>query len=215
MSLQNLPLFAHPEISIILPTYNRAAYLNRCIDSVISQSFPDWELIIVDDGSSDPTLEIVDPYLTQFPHIRYMKHRNRQMGLSRNAGIQASFGQYITFIDSDDQYKPEHLESRLTYLKNHPDVDLISGGFESSEEIWFTDFVHPEQKIYMRECALGPTFFGKRHVFFELKGFNDLRFGEDPDFWMRAEQVFHVQKITQPETYIYTRAPDSISREWG
>ncbi|MFM6453779.1 MAG: glycosyltransferase family 2 protein [Planktothrix sp.] len=76
------------------------------MNSVINQTFKDWELLIVDDGSQDQTFEIINPFLEQWENIRYLKHKNRKQSLSRNAGIQASFGKYITFIDSDDQYKP-------------------------------------------------------------------------------------------------------------
>ncbi|YAF95049.1 MAG: glycosyltransferase family 2 protein [Nodularia sp. CChRGM 3473] len=201
-----------PEITVILCTYNRAEYLKNCINSVIHQTFPDWELIVVDDGSQDHTFEIVNPYLQKFPNIRYLRHQNRKLGYAKNAGIQASFGNYITFIDSDDAYKPNHLVSRLEYMQANPEIDLIQGGFYSTEEIWVADYFQPGKTINLRECVLGPTFFGKRQVFFELKGFNNIPYGEDTDFWERAEKIFHTQKISEPQTYIYTRAETSITK---
>ncbi len=213
--MSHFPLFPSPAVSIILPTYNRAGFLQRCISSVVAQSFPDWELIVVDDGSDDNTFAIVDPFVQQLPNVRYLKHRNRKLALSRNAGIQASFGRYITFIDSDDAIKQQHLQSRLDYMRAAPDVDLIQGGIEIFEDIWFADFFRPGEKIHIRDCVLGPTFFGKRHVFFELQGFRDLAYGEDTDFWARAEQRYTTRKIEHPETYVYTRADDSISRRFS
>ncbi|QIR40691.1 glycosyltransferase family 2 protein [Tolypothrix sp. PCC 7910] len=201
-----------PEISVLLCTYNRDKYLSNCINSVINQTFRDWELVIVDDGSQDNTFEIVNPYLKEFRNIRYLKHQNRKLGYAKNAGIQASFGKYITFIDSDDAYKPNHLESRLGYMKANAAIDLIEGGFDSEEEVWVADYFQPGKTINLRECVLGPTFFGKRQVFFELKGFNNIPYGEDTDFWQRAEQIFKTQKITEPQTYIYTRAETSITK---
>ncbi len=201
-----------PEISIILCTYNRAKYLNKCIDSVINQSFKNLELIIVDDGSEDNTFEIVQPYFQQFNNIRYLKHQNRKLGLSKNAGIQTSFGKYITFIDSDDTYQINHLESRWEYMQLHPAVDLIEGGFFSDEEILVADYFQTGKTINLRECVLGPTFFGKRKVFFELGGFNNIPYGEDTDFWERSQEKFKTQKLTEPQTYIYTRAETSITK---
>jgi glycosyltransferase involved in cell wall biosynthesis len=201
-----------PEISIILCTYNRAKYLNNCIDSVLNQTFKDWELLVVDDGSQDNTFEIVNSYIQKCDKIRYLKHTNRKLWYSKNAGIQASFGNYITFLDSDDAYKPNHLESRLEYMKAHLEVDLIEGGFETEEEVWVADYFKPGQKINLRECVLGPTFFGKRHVFFQLKGFNNISYGEDTDLWYRAEKKFRTQKLAEPQTYLYTRAETSITK---
>lgn len=201
-----------PTISVILSTYNRAKYLNDCINSVLQQTFQDFELIVVDDGSQDHTFEVVNAYLQEFNHIRYLKHQNRKAAYARNAGIQASFGNYITFIDSDDTYKPNHLESRLEFMEANPEIDLIVGGFEIEEEFSVPDYFQPGQTINIRECVVGGTFFCKRHVFFELKGFNNVSYGEDTDLWERAEKIFKTQKIKEPETYIYTRVEDSITK---
>lgn len=204
-----------PQISVILCTYNREKYLTTCINSVISQTFQDWELIIVDDGSDDNTFPIVDTYIKKFNNIRYLKHQNKKQCYAKNAGIQACFGKYITFIDSDDTYKPHHLESRLEYMKANPEIDLIEGGFFIEEEIWLADYFNPSKSINLRECVLGPTFFGKRHVFFELQGFKHFVYGEDTDMWERAEKIFRTQKITEPQTYIYTRAETSVTKSFS
>lgn len=202
----------NPEISVVVCTYNRAQYLERCIESVIHQTFQNWELLIVDDGSQDETFTIVNSYVQKFANIRYLKHQNRRQALAKNVGIQASFGQFITFLDSDDAYHPDHLESRLSYLKSHPELDLIQGGFYSEEEIFVVDYFQPGKTINLRECALGPTFFGKRRVFFELQGFQNIAYGEDTDLWQRATQKFQTQSIAEPQTYLYTRAETSVTK---
>ncbi|MDX2097504.1 MAG: glycosyltransferase family 2 protein [Leptolyngbyaceae cyanobacterium bins.59] len=201
-----------PEISVIVCTYNRARYLSDCIESVVHQTFQNWELIIVDDGSQDDTFVIVNTYLQKFNNIRYLKHQNRKQAIAKNVGIQASFAPYLTFLDSDDSYKPEHLESRLSYLKKHPEVDLIEGGFLTEEEIFVADYYQPGKTINLKECVLGPTFFGKRRVFFELQGFKNFTYGEDTDLWERAEKHFKTQRISGPETYVYTRAETSVTK---
>jgi len=135
------------------------------------------------------------------------------LALSKNIGILCSFGKYITFIDSDDAYKPGHLEVRFNYLESHPDIDILQGGFYTNEEIFVKNYYQPNQIINLRECVLGPTFFGKREVFTTLNGFNNIAYGEDTDFWQRAEKQFNTKSISQPESYIYTRAETSITKE--
>ena len=207
--------FSHtPDISVILPTYNREKTLVRAVQSVIGQTFTDWELVIVDDGSTDKTFERISEFMEKHDAIRYMKHSNRKAALSRNAGIQASFGRYITFLDSDDYYLPEHLESRFSYLEKHPETDLLSGGFCGDENVYVTDCYNPEKKIHIQECILGGTFFGKRDVFTSLKGFQALDYAEDTDLWKRASSFFSVKKISEPKTYVYQRSDDSTTAKY-
>lgn len=201
-----------PLVSILLCTYNRARFLNRCIDSVLAQTCTDWELLVVDDGSADDTFQIVDSYIRQYPNIRYMKHQNKKLALSRNVGIMAAFGDYITFIDSDDAYAPDHLQSRIDYMRQNPDIDLVQGGIFLEEDIFLADYYKPGQLISIRDCVVGPTFFGKREVFFGMGGFNIIYYGEDAEFWARAQNVFRLASITRPETYLYSRADDSITK---
>ncbi len=203
-----------PEISIILPTYNRAHYLNDCINSVINQTFKDWELLIVDDGSQDQTFEIINPFLEQWENIRYLKHKNRKQALSRNAGIQASFGKYITFLDSDDQYHPNHLELRWEYMNDHPEVDFIMGGYDTKEDRFVADYYQPGKLINVLDCAIAPTFFVKRHVIFQLQGFQNIHYGEDPDLWERAEKQFKTAKVPELKTYIYNFSEDGICNQF-
>lgn len=201
-----------PEISVILPTYNREKRLVRAVESVIGQTFTDWELLIVDDGSTDRTFGRASEFMDRYNAIRYMKHSNRKPALSRNAGIQASFGRYITFLDSDDYYLPDHLESRYGYLERHPETDLLSGGFCGDDDVYVADCYHPGKQVHIRECILGATLFGKRELFFSLGGFENLDYAEDTEFWKRASERFSVRKLSGPKTYVYERSGDSITR---
>ncbi len=200
-----------PDISIIMPTFNRASHLEHAIQSVLAQSYQNWELIIVDDGSSDNTFNTIDPFVLHFPAIRYMKQSNRNAALARNAGIQASFGRYITFLDSDDHYLEQHLETRISLIENMPDVSMLSGGFLCDETIMVKDCYHLDKRISIRECILCGTLFGKRELFTALEGFRDLAYAEDTDLWERASERFAVQKIEDPKTYVYHRAVNSIT----
>ena len=201
-----------PEISIILPTYNRAHRLERAVRSVVEQTLSGWELIVVDDGSTDDTFQLVTAFMEEHGNIRYMKHSNRKPALSRNAGIQASLGRFITFLDSDDYYLPDHLGSRHRFLGTHPEIELLSGGFCGDDDVYVTDCYHPEKKIHIQECILGATLFGKRELFFSLGGFADVDYAEDTELWKRASERFAVKKLSEPKTYVYQRSEDSITR---
>jgi len=111
--------------SIVIPTYNRAAFIKQAIDSVIAQQCSDWELIVVDDASTDHTMSLLNSYSD--PRIRIISNeKNLERSASRNKGIEAARGEYICFLDSDDYYYPQHLEvlQRQIELLNHP-VALI------------------------------------------------------------------------------------------
>ncbi len=199
-----------PIVSIIMPAYNRKNYLKRSISSVLNQSFKDWELIVVDDGSNDDSFQIIDSYISRFENIRYMKHTNRRAPLALNAGILASCGEYIAFLGSDDEYKPAYLEERINYMKQNPKVDFIHGGVEIIGHPYVKDKNDLSREIHLSECVVGSTFFGRRNIFFELDGFRNLKYSDDSDFFERAEKKFNVAKVDFP-TYIYYRdTPDSI-----
>lgn len=199
-----------PSVSVIIATFNRDKLLPRALDSVLSQTFQDWECIIVDDGSSDNTFEAVNYYLEKDSRFRYMKHTNKKPPLTFNTGIQASIGRFITFLGSDDEYKPEHLQLRYDYMINNTEVDLIQGGVEVVGHPFVKDMNDLTKEIHISECKVGGTFLGKREVFFELGGFRNLEYADDADFWNRAEENFKTASVNW-QTYIYYRdTPDSI-----
>jgi glycosyltransferase involved in cell wall biosynthesis len=105
-----------PLFSVIIPTYNRSSLLLGAISSVQAQSYDDWELIIIDDGSTDDTRFLVEPYLSD-ARIRYHWQENRELNGARNTGIRLAAGTYLTFLDDDDYYEKDHLSSLATYLQ--------------------------------------------------------------------------------------------------
>jgi len=199
-----------PIVSVIMPTFNREKYLHRSINSVINQTFKEWELIIVDDGSSDSSFNVINDFIGSYENIRYMKHSNRRPPLATNAGILASCGEYIAFLGSDDEYKSDYLLQRVEFMKANPKIDFIHGGVEVIGHPYVKDKDDLTKEIHLSECAIGGTFFGKRKVFFELDGFKNLIYSDDSDFLERVEKKFRITKVDWP-TYIYYRdTPDSI-----
>ena len=118
-------------ISVIIPTYNRGRCIQRSIDSVLSQTYKDIELIIVDDGSTDQTEEVVKKY--EDPRIRYIKAGHGGAGAARNRGVFEAKGEYIAFQDSDDYWQPQKLERQLERMKN-VDADILFCAFERGLE---------------------------------------------------------------------------------
>lgn len=109
-----------------MPTYNRRATIGRAIDSVKAQTFPDWELIIVDDGSTDGTAEAIAGI---DPRVKVLKRPNGGISAARNDGVRASRGQFLAFLDSDDAWSPHFLALTYAYLEHHPDVACVATEF--------------------------------------------------------------------------------------
>lgn len=110
-----------PYFSIIVPVYNSSQYLDRCIDSILSQTYNDFELILVDDGSTDESGNICDVYAQKDKRIRVFHKTNGGVSSARNKGIKEANGEYAIFVDSDDYILPEKLEKTIYYCKNYPD----------------------------------------------------------------------------------------------
>ena len=115
----------NPAISIIIPVYNAEKYLRRCIESVLSQSFTDFELILVDDGSKDSSPQICDEYVSQDTRVRVIHKANGGVSAARNDGLDIAKGEYITFIDSDDWVEREYIQS----LYDKRSLDFVIGNF--------------------------------------------------------------------------------------
>lgn len=113
-----------PEVSVIMPTYNASDYIQESINSVIAQTFSNWELIIIDDGSTDTTFSIVEHYCNQDQRIKYFYQVNGKQGKARNLGVSHSNGKYVAFLDSDDLWMPEKLEIQLQQIEEK-NVDLV------------------------------------------------------------------------------------------
>ncbi|NOQ85501.1 MAG: glycosyltransferase, partial [Deltaproteobacteria bacterium] len=117
-----------PKVSVIIPTYNRAHTLREAIDSVLSQSYNDLELIIVDDGSTDETKVIVSSYI---PKLAYIYQERQGVSAARNRGIKHAQGDYISFLDSDDLWLKDKLYLQMKFMESHPEALICY-----TEEVW-------------------------------------------------------------------------------
>lgn len=192
-------------VSIILCTFDRAKLLPKAIASVLKQTRNDWELIIIDDGSKDNTRSVVKKFLDKDKRILYHFQTNKGLAKARNVGMQRANGDFICFVDSDDELASTHLEKRIHCLKKNPSVDFLHGGMKligPKEKYYVVDMTDPTKKIHLRKCHIGGTFFFRKKVLKKVQGFRAIPFGEDFDFFQRAEKYFLIKKVRFP-TYIY------------
>lgn len=203
-----------PMVSVILAVYNRENYLRRAINSLLAQTYRDWELIAINDGSTDESFELLKEYGSLFDNIKVYTQENRKLAFSRNRGIGLSSGKYITFLDSDDEYAEDHLCKRVKFMEDTPDVDLIHGGVKIIGDEFVRDKDNPYCFIHLSECTIGGTFFGKREVFLSLNGFRENIYSEDSEFLLRAGEKFNIRKVKY-NTYVYRReSANSITHNY-
>ncbi len=204
-----------PFFTVVIATYNRARLLKRAIESLLSQTEKDWEAIIIDDGSMDDTAFHIQPYLQNHPAIQYFYQENVGAATSKNSGISKANGQYITFLDSDDEYAPEHLFLRKEILINDPSISFLHGGIKIIGNEFVPDRFSPKKKIHLSECVIGGTFFVQNALAQELKGFRNIPLGSDADFFDRINQMkIEIKKVNFP-TYLYHRdQSDSVTNNF-
>ena len=117
-----------PKISIIVPVYNVEQFLRHCIDSILNQSFADFELLLIDDGSKDASGEICDKYAVKDSRIRVFHKENGGVSSARNLGLENAKGEWVTFVDADDSLKERFLND--LFVNTDVDIDLVIGGYQ-------------------------------------------------------------------------------------
>lgn len=202
-SENNAKAFSQPFFSIIITTFNRAHILQRAINSLISQTEPDWEAIIVDDESMDDTYLHILPYLQSYNKVKYLRKAHDGEVGSKNTGISASSGKFISFLDSDDEYKPNHLQSRKEILVHDPSIRFLYGGAKIIGNQYVPDRNDYKKRIHLNKCVIGGTFFIERSVFFQLHGFRKIMLGTDADLFDRTVEAGFLIRETKIQTYIY------------
>lgn len=205
-------MHSRPMFSVIIAAFNRARLIERALKSLLMQTEKDREGIIVDDGSTDDTCSVIAPYLKPETGIRYFRIPHSGESHAKNYGLKVSNGRYITFLDSDDEYHPDHLSERRRYLTENPGVMFLFGGVKILGNQFVPDREDPSAVINLNDCVIGGTFVIERDVLISLEGFRDILLGPDSDLFQRAvEKGIPMAELDQP-TYIYHHEnPDSIT----
>lgn len=211
-----------PLVSVIIPAYDRWPMLCDAVESVLDQSYRDFELIVVDDGSTDGTAEWLVRYGTA---LRRVSQSRRGVAAARNLGVRFSCGRYLAFLDSDDLWKRKKLEIQLSFMEAHPEVQICQ-----TEEIWIRNGLRVNPKRRHRKptgdifrasldlCLVSPSAVMMTRGLFDMVGGFDEGFPvcEDYDLWLRVAASTPVHLI--PEAMVVKRGghKDQLSRStWG
>lgn len=193
------------DISVLMTVYNTPFdWIKRTIDSVLNQDYQHFELIILDDGSTETNRALLMQYIQQHENkIRYIWHKNIGQSAAINRGVEYARGAYISMLDSDDTYKPNHLSACLLEMTN---VDLICSTSETvvstDDDYYVPDKNDLSQNIHIDNTVLLGTFFGRKGVFETLRF--KTGFAADADFYEQAAKQFRVKKANL-RTYVYYR----------
>lgn len=200
-----------PFFSIVIAVYNRENLIIRALESLLNQNFKNWEAIIVDDCSTDRTLDSIKPFLSDSRLNLISSKNNLGVARARNLGINNASGNYITFLDSDDEYKLNHLTSRYEILIDSK-IDLLHGGVEIIGDDFVPDKNDVSKMISLNDCKIGGTFFINSNVNNYLKYFDEnVKYSEDSRMFEVFEQKNMLIEKTELKTYIYHRdSEDSI-----
>ena len=216
-----------PVVSVIVPAYNAARTIGETIESVLSQSFSDLELIIVDDGSTDETKDIVSEYRCKDDRIISTWQKNSRASAARNRGLAIATGKYISLIDADDLWDERKLEKQISAIDSTEDTIVLTGirrfHILDGKKIWGAVTMAPNIENYMYDVlsilllssfqmVLINTALIKKELVEKLGGWKvDMWTAEDWEFWIRASRKARFKAIEEPLSF-YRKHPESVTR---
>jgi glycosyltransferase involved in cell wall biosynthesis len=210
-----------PCVSVVMSVYNSDLYIQKSLESILLQTFQDWEFIIIDDCSQDNTLSIISQYALQDPRIRIIRnHENLGVVKSLNIGIELAQGKYIARQDGDDISMPERLALQVDLLDSHPEVGLVGVCAQMIDEegspirvgFHLTSNEEIQKNLLDYNCICGPSIMVKRSCLEKIGNFfsEGLDASEDYDLCLRLAEVTHLININEP-VYLYRQHQNSAS----
>lgn len=205
-----------PLISIILPTYNGSRYIRKSIESCLAQTFKNFELIIVNDCSTDTTPDIITEYSLKDSRVVIINNEfNKKLPLSLNTGFEKAKGKYFTWTSDDNFYAPEALEKMVNVLESKPSVDLVYTDYyiiDENDKITGTRTFGNVYDSFFKWLGAGACFLYKREIHFANNGYNPAAFLiEDYDFFVRAFTKFNFYYLQTPDLYYYREHSASLT----
>jgi glycosyltransferase involved in cell wall biosynthesis len=224
-----------PKVSIVMPVLNGERYLGEAVESILAQAYRDYELVAVDDGSTDRTRILLHQFQDRLK-LRYVNHPVcKGISISVNDGIQNATGEYITFLDHDDLWCPDFLETQVGYLDKHPDVGMVHSDFQtidSEGNIIEESVAHCRQRkrvsgqvfrqLFMDSFIAGSSVVIRKECFDRLGGFDESLHWADYHMWLRVAYYYKIdyvpkvltkyrQHTTQSSRNYATERPDQES----
>ena len=200
---------SEPLISAVIPAYNAAKYLPQVIQSVLNQSYKDWELLIIDDGSTDDTKEVVNGFCEADPRVKLISKENGGVSVARNLGAELAKGQLIAFLDSDDLWLEDKLAVHAKYMETHPKVgasfsrvELIESDGTTTQKTTnnIVEKLQPQDLFYSNPTVTTSNLVIRKSVFQELNGFDEsMQYNEDIDLLFRLsfQNTWEIDGIDQ------------------
>ena len=189
------------KVSVIVPVYNGEKYIREAIDSVLNQSYKDFEVIVIDDGSKDNTLSIIKEYDGK---IRWKSQENKGQASATNEGVKMAEGEYVAYLDADDVCMPERLEVQVKYLDNHPNVGLVYSGYyqiNGAGEVKRIVKARPHDNFVLLQTdyIARSTVMHRKNCLEEVGLFDESISGDDDwDMWIRISEKFGVDHVERP-----------------
>ncbi|MEX1027956.1 MAG: glycosyltransferase [Candidatus Paceibacterota bacterium] len=215
-----------PLISVVMPVYNRKKYLSLAVESILQQSFDDFEFIIIDDGSTDGASDVLRHYATQDSRVRLVEQENSGYAIALNRGIQRAKGQFLARMDSDDISLPDRFALQLEFLRSNPHIVVVGGqalridedGDPLSPMVQLTDSSEIEQKLIgaiesNRGGLVHPSVMMRKDAVDTVGGYRPgFEPAEDRDLWLRLAEVGQLANL--PHTVLHYRThSESVSQE--
>lgn len=210
---------SRPAVSVVIPTFNRAEFIAEAIASVLRQSYPDFELIVVDDGSTDATADVVKTF--DDDRLIFLSQENRGRSVARNLALAKARGRYIAFLDSDDLYLEDKLEKQIAYMDRRPDVGMVYTSahcidergkpLEHSYAASVEGEIYKQVAFFLPVTITLPTVMVRREVLESVGNFDEVmeRF-EDTDLWRRIAKRYPVGAIMEPTCRLRTHADNAL-----
>ena len=211
-----------PKFSIIVPLYNKAPHVRKALESVMSQTFSDWECVIIDDGSTDNSAAICEDFINSLTpscinSLHLIKQLNSGVAVARNNGVKASHGEYVCFLDADDWWKPTWLEEMDRLIKEYPDAGLYATNYvyykpgKTHVALDFGRGYMSYPDAYLKSGAMPVTSITTcmpRCVFDEMGGFPvGIKLGEDFLLWAKTALQYKVAFCEKPLAYYNNDVP--------